>query len=138
MTEDASPQESLRLDKWLWYARFFKSRSLATRLCEAGKVRLAGTVVSKTHQKIKCGDVLTFRKGDHVRVIKIVALGTRRGPASEAQALYEDLAPPQRESRLPKGTGRVAARDPGEGRPTKRDRRAMDRFKQHAELHNSD
>jgi ribosome-associated heat shock protein Hsp15 len=133
LPDNSGADGGLRLDKWLWYARFFKSRSLAARVCEAGKVRLGGASVSKTHQKIKRGDVLTFRQGAHIRVIKVLALGTRRGPASEAQTLYEDLAPPDRENRLPKDAPPpVAQRRPGDGRPTKRDRRAMVRFKQKA------
>jgi ribosome-associated heat shock protein Hsp15 len=124
-------EETLRLDKWLWYARFCKTRSLATRLCEAGKVRLAGTAVKKAHQKVKCGDVLTFPQGNHIRVIKIAALAERRGPAPEAQELYEDLEPPESDNRLPKGTPPpIAGRDPGAGRPTKRDRRAIARLRE--------
>ena len=136
MTEAASSQDSLRADKWLWFARFFKSRSLATQICQAGKLRLSGQGVVKAHTKVKVGDVLTFPQARHIRVIKIVALSTRRGPASEAQALYEDLKPPEAESRLPKGTpsaltsaGATAQREPGSGRPTKRDRRALERLR---------
>jgi ribosome-associated heat shock protein Hsp15 len=125
-------QESLRADKWLWFARFFKSRSLATQICQAGKLRLSGQGVVKAHYKVKIGDVLTFPQGRHIRVIKVVALGSRRGPASEAQALYEDLKPPQAESRLPRGTPEATAnaqREPGSGRPTKRERRALERLR---------
>ena len=118
----------LRLDKWLWFARFFKSRSLAATLCQSGKIRLAGNAVRKASQQIKAGDVLTFAQERDIRVIKIVALGTRRGPASEAQGLYEDLSPPQLESRLPFEKPQ-AMRASGEGRPTKRDRRQIDRLK---------
>ena len=126
-------QAGLRADKWLWYARFFKSRSLATQLCQAGKLRLSGLGVIKPHHKVKPGDVLTFPQARHIRVVKILALGARRGPASEAQALYEDLKPPVPESRLPDGTPdalQSAKRDAGAGRPTKRDRRALDRLRQ--------
>jgi len=84
-------EERLRLDKWLWFARFFKSRSLAQKLCESGRLRINGQVVRKTHQTLRPGDVLTFPKGRDIRVIRVVALGTRRGPAPEAQTLYEDL-----------------------------------------------
>jgi len=126
-------QNGLRADKWLWYARFFKSRSLATQLCQAGKLRLSGHGTVKQHYKVKPGDVLTFPQGQHIRVIKVVALGSRRGPASEAQALYEDLKPPAPESKLPAGTPdalATARRDPGAGRPTKRDRRALERLRE--------
>lgn len=124
-------QGGLRADKWLWHARFFKSRSLATQLCQAGKLRVSGLGVVKPHHKVKAGDVLTFPQARHIRVVKIVALSQRRGPASEAQALYEDLKPPALESRLPAGTPDALAsarRDPGAGRPTKRERRAVDRL----------
>ncbi|MEA1675369.1 RNA-binding S4 domain-containing protein [Nitrospirillum sp. BR 11163] len=102
--EDAADlaQGRLRLDKWLWYARFLKSRSLAAKLCGSGTIRCAGTPITKAHHAVRPGDVLTFPLGNHIRVIKVLALGTRRGPAPEAQALYEDLSPPTPESRLPK------------------------------------
>lgn len=121
MTEPA-----LRADKWLWYARFFKTRSLAAKACNAGKLRISGELVSKAHHKVKPGDVLTFTQSRHVRVIKVVSLATRRGPAAEAQALYEDLKPPSAESRLPRIPATRAA---GTGRPTKRDRRALVRLR---------
>ena len=119
-TEDSTPGR-LRIDKWLWFARFFKTRSLAAKLCNDGGVRLSGTVVTKAHAAVRAGDVLTFAQGRHIRVVKVLALGVRRGPAPEAQALYEDLAPPAPEERL-----EDPYRPPGAGRPTKRDRRALD------------
>lgn len=123
-------EQHLRLDKWLWFARFFKSRSLASTLCQSGKVRLAGAPVRKANQQVKAGDVLTFPQGRHIRVIKIIALGERRGPAGEAQALYEDLSPPNAENRLPREEMTPpAARAAGSGRPTKRDRRKIERLR---------
>ncbi len=119
-------EEALRADKWLWYARFFKTRGLATKACNAGKLRVSGELVSKAHYQLKPGDVLTFPQGRHVRVIKVVSLATRRGPAAEAQALYEDLKPPSPEARLPRTPATRAA---GAGRPTKRDRRALDKLR---------
>lgn len=121
----------LRADKWLWYARFFKTRSLATRACNAGKLRISGELVSKAHHRVKPGDVLTFSQGRQVRVVKVLALAHRRGPAAEAQALYEDLKPPSVEGRLPKIAGVLpsGARMPGTGRPTKQDRRALDKLR---------
>ena len=121
-------EPSLRLDKWLWYARFFKTRSLASEVCNAGQLRVGGGIVSKAHQKVRVGDVLTFPQGRHIRVVKVLALATRRGPAPEAQALYEDLNPPSRESRLPREAAQVPRRLPGAGRPTKRDRRLLDKL----------
>ena len=85
----------LRLDKWLWFARFVKTRSLATKLIVDGRMRVNGAPTQKAHYTVKLGDVLTFPLGPHIRVIKVVALGSRRGPAPEAQALYEDLDPPR-------------------------------------------
>jgi len=121
---------SLRLDKWFWYARFFKSRTLATKFCEAGRVRVNGELVKKAHYKLSPGDVLTFPKGDHVRVIRVVELGTRRGPAVEAQGLYEDLDPPQSHARSDAtAKQKVAIREPGSGRPTKAERRATERLR---------
>ncbi|MEK9660621.1 MAG: RNA-binding S4 domain-containing protein, partial [Alphaproteobacteria bacterium] len=99
MAEAASPdagQPGLRLDKWLWYARFCKSRSLASQLCRDGRIRVNRAVVAKPNHIVRPDDVLTFALGRDVRVIRVVALGVRRGPASEARELYEDLAPPQR------------------------------------------
>ena len=82
----------------------------------------------KANQQVRPGDVLTFPQGQHIRVIKVLALGERRGPASEAQALYEDLVPPSAENRLPREAA-PAVRGPGAGRPTKRDRRKIDRLR---------
>ena len=121
--------DSIRLDKWLWYARFFKSRTLAGRLCQSGKLRLNRETVVKAHAQVRPGDVLTFPAGPHVRVVRVAALGTRRGPAAEAATLYEDLAPPSPETRLPGRGGQRTLRPPGAGRPTKADRRALDRLR---------
>ncbi len=97
--------ERLRLDKWLWYARFCKSRSLAADLCASGRLRCNGALVGKAHFAVATGDVLTFPLGRQIRVVRVVALGERRGPAVEARALYEDLAPPSAETALPFGEG---------------------------------
>lgn len=116
-----------RLDQWLWFARFFKSRTLATRFCASGKLRVNAITIAKAHYGLKIGDVLTFPLGLHVRVIAVRDLGTRRGPPAEARTLYEDLEPPVRPAEdlvLP-----VAERPPGAGRPTKAERRAIDRLR---------
>ncbi|MBI1261650.1 MAG: RNA-binding S4 domain-containing protein [Rhizobiales bacterium] len=116
-----------RLDRWLWFARFLKSRTLASTLVQSGKIRLNGERVAKAARTVKPGDVLTFPLGDHVRIIRIIDPGTRRGPASEAALLYEDLAPPQpRQTRSEPPPGH---RDSGSGRPTKKERRETDAFK---------
>lgn len=116
-----------RLDKWLWHARFCKSRSLAQKLCTARRIRVGGAVVTKAHQLVRPGDVLTFPLGPDIRVIKIINLGTRRGPAVEARTLYEDLAPPTPAN--PSSVAGDAQREAGAGRPTKADRRAMQRLR---------
>lgn len=83
------PAEGLRLDKWLWRARFFKSRSLAQQVLSAG-IRLNGTRIDKPSATVRPGDVLTFVQAGRVRVIEVLALGDRRGPAAEAQTLWRD------------------------------------------------
>ncbi|MEE8272570.1 MAG: RNA-binding S4 domain-containing protein [Alphaproteobacteria bacterium] len=127
MSEPGPGSAAVRLDKWLWYARFFRSRSLASRVCVAGKVRVDGAVVTKAHFSVRLGQVMTFVQGRHVRVVKVLAPGTRRGPAAEAQRLYEDLAPPRADSAMPRQP--APSRDRGAGRPTKRQRRETDRLK---------
>ncbi|MBC8239868.1 MAG: RNA-binding S4 domain-containing protein [Alphaproteobacteria bacterium] len=125
--------QTLRIDKWLWYARFLKSRTQAAALCSSGKLRLNSETVHKPHQVLRVGDVLTFPLGLYIRVISVSALTTRRGPATEAQALYEDLDPPQPKSRAENSTDArvapVATRERGSGRPTKTERRASDRLR---------
>ncbi len=85
-------EDGLRLDKWLWQARFFKTRSLAAKIASRRKVRINRTLVTKPHYRVRPGDVLTFPQGKEIRVVRILALGVRRGPAPEAQTLYETIA----------------------------------------------
>jgi ribosome-associated heat shock protein Hsp15 len=120
-----------RVDTWLWHARLFKTRTLAAAVVSAGKVRLTrnGSTarIAKTSHQVRPGDTLTFPKGKLIRIVKIEALATRRGPAPEAQGLYEDLTPPP----TPKAErpAKPASREPGSGRPTKKDRRALDKLR---------
>lgn len=81
----------LRIDKWLWMARFYKTRGLATEMVAGGKVRLNGQRITKPAREIGPGDVLTVPQGDRIRVVRVLGLPDRRGPATEAQVLYEDL-----------------------------------------------
>jgi ribosome-associated heat shock protein Hsp15 len=115
--------EKLRLDKWLWFARFYKTRTLAASIVAGGAVKINGTPASKRSTTIIAGDVLTFAKDDQIRVIRVQACGTRRGPAPEAQELYTDLAPPEHtvKDKVPHNPAFE-----GKGRPTKRDRRLLD------------
>lgn len=114
----------IRLDKWLWHARFFKTRALAAALVKGGHMRVNGVRSAKASHTVRAGDVLTFPQARAVRIVRIVALGQRRGPAPEAQALYEDLAP----TRQGEDETSVSPnpRYEGKGRPTKRDRRKLD------------
>ena len=121
--------DMIRIDKWLWHARFFKTRTLAQGFVTGGNVRVNKQRIEKANHSVKPGDVLTFVKGPQVRVIEIVALATRRGPASEAQALYNDLSPPTPRKNDPDRPAPVAQRERGAGRPTKRERRETDRLK---------
>ena len=104
----------VRIDKWLWAARFFKSRTLAAAACNGGKVHVNGDA-AKASKTVRPGDML-----------RVTALAERRGGAADAAVLYEDLTPPPppREAR----PGPPAYRPPGAGRPTKRERRRIDRL----------
>ncbi|MCF6215956.1 MAG: RNA-binding S4 domain-containing protein [Emcibacter sp.] len=126
MSGPAAPNQ--RIDIWLWYARFFKTRTLSSKTCRAGKVRLNGQKITKAKTPIIVGDILTFPQAKNIRIAKILAFNHRRGPAPEAQALYEDMTPPAAEIRKMEKS-RVALRDRGTGRPTKNQRRATDRLK---------
>jgi ribosome-associated heat shock protein Hsp15 len=89
-----------RLDQWLWFARFAKSRSLASRLCTAGAIILNGVVVEKARHLIRVGDIIVVPQGVLSRTIRVKALGSRRGPSTEAQLLYEEAAAPAAASEL--------------------------------------
>ncbi len=90
---DAPARETIRLDKWLFQARFLKSRGLAADLVAEGRLRVNGQPTDKPSRLVGSGDVLTFALHGRVRVIRILGLGDRRGPAPEAQSLYEELQP---------------------------------------------
>ncbi|SPF78410.1 RNA-binding S4 domain-containing protein [Pseudoprimorskyibacter insulae] len=111
----------LRIDKWLWHARFFKTRSLAAKIVSGGHVRVNGNRIAKPAVTVGPGDVLTFAQANDVRVIRVLALGERRGPAPEARTLYDDLDPPKPREAQPQ-----APKYEGGGRPTKRERRKLD------------
>ena len=125
-------QNFQRLDKWLWCGRFFKSRSLATKLLGSGKLRLSGKVITKSNQLVRPNDILTFPQGHLIRVIKVLFLAERRGPAKEAELLFEDLSPITNQLDTKETSGgfkaNATSREPGAGRPTKSDRRAIDKL----------
>ncbi|MGL4395813.1 MAG: RNA-binding S4 domain-containing protein [Hyphomicrobium sp.] len=150
---DPADSDGQRLDLWMHFARIAKSRSLAQALIEGGKVRVNRDKTNKPSHKLKVGDVLTMTLGPRVRICKVLAFGKRRGPASEAQALLEDLSPRPAATASGSGSAQSASaassgaspanhvsaeelamadhglRPAGAGRPTKRDRRAIARLK---------
>ena len=87
----SSVAESLRLDKFLWFARIVKTRALAQQLAEGGRIRCAGRIIDRAHAPVRVGDVLSFAIHGRVRVIRIEALPTRRGPPAEARLLYSEV-----------------------------------------------
>lgn len=127
------PGETLRkerLDRFLFFSRAVKSRTLAQKLIEAGAVRVNSERTACTDHRVGAGDVLTMSVHDRILVWRILDPGTRRGPASEAQGLYEDISPPT----LPKAErspyeAAIAERPSGAGRPTKKERRDTDALK---------
>ncbi len=123
-----------RIDQWLFYSRLVKSRSLAGRMVESGKLRVNKVKISKPSSLVRKGDVITSMINRDLKVIEVLELGVRRGPASEAEQLYNDITP--KEPLRPK-PGRFSAKTPsrpqGEGRPTKKDRRKYDSIKPHPE-----
>ena len=114
----SEPRATIRIDKWLWYARFFKTRGLARKQVTGGHVRLNSEKISKPAQSVGAGDTLTFPQGSRIRVVRVLAPGERRGPALEAATLFQDLTPAQEKTPAPVKTE-------GKGRPTKKDRRDM-------------
>jgi ribosome-associated heat shock protein Hsp15 len=119
----------MRLDKWLWAARFFKTRSLATQAVDAGKVRLNGER-AKPAREIKAGDRLEVRVGDYEWTLEVVGLSLQRGPAPVAQALYQEDADSIAKRQQQIADRKLQANPAAEikGRPTKRDRRQIRRF----------
>jgi len=118
-----------RIDKWLWAARFFRSRSLAREAVEGGRVKLNGDRV-KPSRELSPGDELTIMAGELTWVVKVEALADRRGPASEARRLYSEDAASQeaRQRQIEVRKWRAEPADTIKGRPTKRDRRLIHRF----------
>ncbi len=129
-SQDTSPETSERLDKWLWAARFFKTRSLAAQAVSGGKVEVNGTR-AKPARRIRTGERLTIRRGVTQWVVVVRGLNRERRPAREAVLLYEET-PQSREARVSEEERRRQAnarRERGLGRPTKRERRELERLK---------
>jgi len=120
-----------RLDRFLFFSRAVKSRTLAQKIIESGAIRVNSDKTDRSDHKVGAGDVLTMSIHGRILIWRILDPGTRRGPASEAQGLYEDMSPPM----LPKAErspyeAAIADRLPGAGRPTKKERRDTDRLLQ--------
>ena len=133
LDDAALPNEggTQRLDKWLWFARVIKTRTQAAGLVSEGKVRVNRGKSDKPSQAVRAGDVLTIAVGSRIRILEVLAPGVKRGSATEAQALFKDLTPPPPRAAKAEPDplrGPNAVRDPGTGRPTKRDRRKLDRL----------
>ena len=123
----------VRIDKWLWSIRIFKSRTVATDACKGGKVKLNGTANAKPSSMVQKGDVLTIRKMGFDFQFKVIELIEKRVSAALAQQCYENVTPPEEMSKYQEwfSAGKAAAekRDRGAGRPTKKERRDIDDYK---------
>ena len=122
--------EKVRIDKWLWAARFFKTRSLATEAVDGGKVEINGQR-AKPAKLVGAGDEVRVRVGQALHVLRVLDVGERRGPASVAQSLYEETEASRREREKLGEQQRLAAQTLSfdEGRPSKRDRRESRKFR---------
>lgn len=125
--------EKQRIDKWIWHARFIKTRSLAQKLITSGKIRINTEKVTSTSRQLKIGDTLTIAIHDQVRIIRVEAIADRRGPFSEAKLLYEDLSPvveAKRKSTEP--TIEEMSKIESSGRPSKQQRRQIMQMKRNS------
>jgi len=123
--------EDLRIDKWLWAARFFKTRGLAREAIEGGRVLIGGGRVKPSRQ-VRVGDEIRVRATEMERTVRVAGLSAQRGPAPAAQALYEETEESVR-VRVEAQARKALAADPAaaieDGRPTKRDRRRIERLR---------
>ena len=124
----ADPHVADRIDKWLWCVRFFKTRSLATDACRAGSVEVGGHVV-KPSREVRVGEIVSVRQSLMVRTLCVRALPAARMGAKRVAEFCEDRTPPEEFEKVRvQRVQQVLAREKGSGRPTKRDRRALDRL----------
>jgi len=122
-------EERQRIDKWLFFARVVKSRSLAAKLVQAGRVRINREKADQAAQPVKPGDVLTINLDRRVIVLRVVLAGQRRGPFEEARTLYEDMSPQPAKGDAALPDAAPPLREAGSGRPTKKERREMQKFR---------
>jgi ribosome-associated heat shock protein Hsp15 len=124
-----APIRKERLDKFLFFSRALKSRTLAQKVIETGAIRINSERTIRSDHKVGAGDVLTMSLQNRIVVWRIIDVGVRRGPASEAQSLYEDISPPPLpRAELSPFDAAIAERPAGAGRPTKKERRETDRL----------
>lgn len=124
-----APSETMRVDKWLWAARFFKTRGLAVQAIEGGRVKLAGERI-KPSKEIRAGDRLRIHIGEHEWEVRVLGLSKQRGPAEAAHRLYEEDegSRERRQALIERQRLLVNPAASIRGRPTKRDRRLIHRF----------
>ncbi len=125
MTENTSSNQSQRIDKWLWHARFFKTRSLAQKQVITGKIRVDREKISSPSRKVLIGNVLTITRERDIKIIEILDFADKRGPYSQAQLLYNDLSPPKPEKQKQEETVESMSRIHSDGRPTKHQRKQI-------------
>jgi ribosome-associated heat shock protein Hsp15 len=126
-------EDRQRIDRWLWHARIVRTRNLAAALAESGRVRVNGKKIDACSHAVRAGDVLTIALSGSVKVLRVAAFAERRSGSEAAHALYEDLSPPA-PAPEPQPVASVQ-REPGTGRPTKKDRRALERLRQRSTGH---
>lgn len=125
MTKEPQIQTSQRIDKWLWHARFFKTRSIAQKQVVTGKIRVDREKISSPSRKILIGNVLTITRDRDIKIIEILGLADKRGPFSQAQHLYNDLSPPTPKKQEVEQTKESMSRIQSDGRPTKHQRKQI-------------
>lgn len=125
MHDELSDNLSQRIDKWLWHARFFKTRSISQKQIATGKIRVDREKISSPSRKIVIGNVLTITRERDIQIIEIVGIADKRGPYSQAQLLYNDLSPPKLEKQKQEQTKESMSRIQSEGRPTKHQRKKI-------------
>ena len=124
--------DKIRIDKWLWAARFYKTRSLATDEIGKGRVEINGQT-AKASREVKVGDMVSTRQGDVIRILQVLALSDQRGPAPVAQALYEETAESialREKTSIQRRMAKEPALSIAQGRPTKRNRRELEKVKE--------
>lgn len=128
MSSRSTSEAGVRVDKWLWAVRVFKTRTAATSACTGGRVRV-GEEPAKPATRVRVGDVVEARRGDRTIVYRVRGLVEKRVGAKLVDDLVEDLSPPPAERRPVELAPPGGARDRGQGRPTKKERRDIDRLR---------